>query len=800
MKISSFSVAAIGLGILLICIIFPASTWFFYSQQEVNSLEEISINSLPIIFRTFGWSFGIAIVSTIIGWPIGIRISTLQTKSQRAVVAMLVLTLLVPAYAIFYVWWQMWPSGTALHAYLVEKGSLGTAKNICLALALVGWSWPIPCLVSAMISRSDNSLTLLRQLDGGTLLKRCSTRLRYDLSVIIATVLLVMTFVASNTTSFDLAQVSTIGNELRGIIASGGSVFDVPVLSFVSFMIATITAILIVRFVPRKNRIDNVNAKSPLPVVGAWVLLSGLPLLVAMCVTGGAVFKLLDLYAGDIGLSFAIAFGVAVLLVVVLIVSAAMHLSHFAKIRMLAGYIDFLWLLAAFLPASLVANSIGVFWQTAGLEYVYRTPLILVLAHATKIAFVASLGGRWVGSCKNLKTLIDIDGVSSLPTILLAARHRLIISSIVVVAVSFTLSLGEVALTSQLSPPSTNQPIAVALLNAMHYQRPQIVTSALFTLILLASIGSIAIVFANKRILALCMFTLLVSCNSSEHAPIASAKVIGGVGISDGRFTIPRAIATNDDCIVVIDKSGRLQKFNSKGEFVSSWELELSGTGFPTGVTLDDESNIWIADTHQHRVLVLDEEGNELVTFGEYGTGDGQFLYPTDIAFGSDGVVFVSEYGGNDRISVFTKDGVFQYSFGYFGSDIDGFQRPQSMAFSPTRGNLFIADAGNHRIVERTPKGEVVQVIGGAGREQGELLYPYGISFDSQTTFLVCEFGNNRLQRFSIDGDALEMFGGAGDTIGTFKTPWAVEVGSKGIVVADTGNNRLQQLPDMMVY
>ena len=42
--------------------------------------------------------------------------------------------------------------------------------------------------------------------------------------------------------------------------------------------------------------------------------------------------------------------------------------------------------------------------------------------------------------------------------------------------------------------------------------------------------------------------------------------------------------------------------------------------------------------------------------------------------------------------------------------------------------------------------------------------------------------------------------GGAGDETGLFKTPWAVETGQGGIIVADTGNNRLQRLPDMMVY
>ena len=86
--------------------------------------------------------------------------------------------------------------------------------------------------------------------------------------------------------------------------------------------------------------------------------------------------------------------------------------------------------------------------------------------------------------------------------------------------------------------------------------------------------------------------------------------------------------------IVVIDKTGRLQTFSPTGEFQSSWDLELSGTGYPTGVSIDGEGKIWIADTHQHRVLVLDAKGNTVMTFGEYGTEDGQFLYPTDIAFG----------------------------------------------------------------------------------------------------------------------------------------------------------------------
>ena len=43
------------------------------------------------------------------------------------------------------------------------------------------------------------------------------------------------------------------------------------------------------------------------------------------------------------------------------------------------------------------------------------------------------------------------------------------------------------------------------------------------------------------------------------------------------------------------------------------------------------------------------------------GTGPGQFIYPTDVAFDAKGHVFVSEYGDNDRIQVFEPDGKFLY-------------------------------------------------------------------------------------------------------------------------------------------
>jgi DNA-binding beta-propeller fold protein YncE len=800
MKKSNVLVLIAGLCAIVITVVFPAAFALFVSPKETSISTIPSTDSFVIIVQTVVWSLFVAIIATLIGWPVGLRIATLQKNIRAGVLVLLVMTLVIPSYAVFYVWWQCWPSGTLFHAFVVEHHLLRFATMACLAVALIGWSWPIPALISTMSAISDRTLAILQQLDGRSRWARIIERVRYDKKLLVASVVLVAAFVASNTTSFDLAQVVTIGNELRSVVASGGSAFDVPALSLTGLVIAILASLTLVRNVPRKRKPFVVSPRSLFPMLSVWMLLSGLPLVIAVAISGSALVQLFSLYAGDIVLSVGIAAMVAFVSILIFIGSASMHLSLCSKTRMTAKVLDFIWIVAAFLPASLVSSALAMAWHGIGADFVYRTPLILVLALLTKVGFIASLSGRWVASCQHTKTLCEVDGVSSMRLFLSAARARLIVAGALVVGVAFAISISEVALTNQLYPPATHQPIAVALLNAMHYQRPQIVTSAFILIITVACTSGLCALFVHRKFATMFLFVLLVSCNSHEQAPVALASVIGGAGQSDGRFTTPRAIASNDSIIVVIDKTGRLQRFTHGGKFLSSWDLQLSGTGFPTGVSIDDEGLIWIADTHQQRIVVLDQEGIEVNSFGEYGTGDGQFLYPTDIAFGKDGEVFVSEYGGNDRINVFTREGIFQYSFGYFGSDENGFLRPQSMAISPVTGNLFISDAGNHRIVERTPLGEVVQTIGSAGREQGELLYPYGIVFDAQDTFLVCEFGNNRLQRFSVEGKSLQTFGGAGDKAGLFKTPWAVETGPEGVIVADTGNNRLQRLPDMMVY
>ncbi len=791
----------IGILIAVVVFVFPITMMLFYSESDIQH-QYVPHENGVVILRTLLWSLGVGLCSTLIGWAVGLKIALLRKSTFAIIIVILFMTLAIPSYAVYYAWWQAWPTGSWLHHFIVQNRLLLFAMKVCAFLAFVGWAWPIPACIAALSNRRDNGLALLKNLDGSSLYQGFCTRVRAEKKLLFASVIIVGAITASNTTCFDLAQISTVGNELRAVVASGGSYSSAPWLSFFSVLVAIIASFIFLRCTAVSQHQSEIfkHKQSILPVVIVWILLTGGPLfLSAILSLGGDGLQLWSQYSNDLTLSGSIGIVVALLTSLLVLTSMSMHLSSSACFNYLANCFDFFWILLACLPASMLASIIGDAWHLVQLEVVDRTPVVLILAQVAKIGFIGSLAGRWAASNQKLQTLFRLDAPKTISTFIRAANPRLLQAICATLAISFAMSIGETALTSELAPPTSSHPISIALLNAMHYQRPQIVTSMLFVLVAFVAISGVMLIFINKKlVVTTILMCALVSCTQYEEVKPPVTTVIGSAGHSDGHFMTPRAIDSDESCIVVIDKSGRLQRFSLDGTFLSSWELSLSGTGFPTGVSIDEKGNIWIADTHQHRILVLQPDGTELLSFGEYGTEDGQFLYPTDIAFSAENLVYVTEYGGNDRISVFKTDGTFVYSIGHHGVDRNGFRRPQSIAVDPITGHLFVTDSGNHRIVVLSPKGEVIRLISEMGRENAQMLYPYGILIDSPNSILVCEFGTNRLHRFSMDGESVQLWGSAGSEIGYFRTPWGIAKTPNGIVVADTGNNRLQLLPDMM--
>lgn len=295
---------------------------------------------------------------------------------------------------------------------------------------------------------------------------------------------------------------------------------------------------------------------------------------------------------------------------------------------------------------------------------------------------------------------------------------------------------------------------------------------------------------------AVCALAIPLAGAGCERGGGASGDVVGvfgGVGLAPGDFSYPRTIAAEPSgSVLVIDKNGRLQRFTEDGEFVELWRMPEIAKGKPVGVTAHPDGRIFVADTHYSRVLVFDHEGKELARFGSHGTGDGEFLLPTDVAIDAKGRVYVSEYQGNDRVTRWTPD--YEFERVITPAEIDGsiMRRPAAIDIDDEQ-TLWIADACNHRIIHLTLDGEVLRVFGSFGTEPGQMRYPYGLTVTAAGEVLVCEYEGNRLQWFSPDGKSLRIWGKPGRAPGELFAPWDVTVAKSGLVyVVDALNSRVQ--------
>ena len=268
-------------------------------------------------------------------------------------------------------------------------------------------------------------------------------------------------------------------------------------------------------------------------------------------------------------------------------------------------------------------------------------------------------------------------------------------------------------------------------------------------------------------------------------------------GTGPCQVVYPRAItySPGDDSFFIIDRMARVQHLDHSGKFIAEWLMPEWQIGKTVGVSVGPDGNVYVPDTHYHRVVVYAPDGKLLHMWGEEGRGPGQFIYPTDIAWDSRGHLLVSEYGDNDRVQVFDASidpPKLLYEFGKFGDGPGELSRPQSMVMD--HDIVYLTDACNHRIAVFKADGTWIRNMGSVGSGLGQFRFPYGLAEDGDGHLVVCEFGNNRVQLVDKEtGKGLKIWGGAGREPGQLAYPWGVAVDKHGRVVAvDAGNNRLQ--------
>jgi DNA-binding beta-propeller fold protein YncE len=198
-----------------------------------------------------------------------------------------------------------------------------------------------------------------------------------------------------------------------------------------------------------------------------------------------------------------------------------------------------------------------------------------------------------------------------------------------------------------------------------------------------------------------------------------------------------------------------------------------------------------VADTNNNRVQVFNSSGVFQSTFGSFGTGDGQFHSPRGIAVGSGGNIYVAD-ASNNRVQVFNSSGVFQSTFGSSGTGDGQFTVPFGIAVG-SGGNIYVADTDNYRVQIFNSSGAFRSTFGSFGTGDGQFHSPRGIAVGSGGNIYVADTNNSRVQVFNPSGVFQSTFGSQGSGNGQFSVPFGIAVGSGGnIYVADTFNNRVQ--------
>jgi tripartite motif-containing protein 71 len=115
------------------------------------------------------------------------------------------------------------------------------------------------------------------------------------------------------------------------------------------------------------------------------------------------------------------------------------------------------------------------------------------------------------------------------------------------------------------------------------------------------------------------------------------------------------------------------------------------------------------------------------------------------------------------------------------GEAVAGLERPRDVAVDH-RGDIVIADAGNHRVLVVSPLGKMVREFGGYGWEEGRFDDPTDVAVYPGFYIYVLDRGNRRVQRFDAEGDYVDMPLAEGDAGG----PTGIEVGVAGeLLVVD---------------
>lgn len=246
----------------------------------------------------------------------------------------------------------------------------------------------------------------------------------------------------------------------------------------------------------------------------------------------------------------------------------------------------------------------------------------------------------------------------------------------------------------------------------------------------------------------------LAICEENRHSvSIYSLKnkkakaTIGQYGREKGYFSHPTGVALDEDGNIYVadSKNDRVQKFDCEGTFLCEFK-EISSNSLAMTNSTDKESSTTITSTNSTSCSS---------SSGSNGKANKLHL-PSNIKLGPDGFVYVVDRG-NNRIVILTKELQYVSTFGSAGYGLGSLHDPWDLAFD-RNGFIYITDRRQHCIQIFTRNGAFRGKIGSQGQQKGKLNHPTGIAIDRFGKIYVCESGNHRISIFRVSSEFVECF------------------------------------------
>ena len=169
------------------------------------------------------------------------------------------------------------------------------------------------------------------------------------------------------------------------------------------------------------------------------------------------------------------------------------------------------------------------------------------------------------------------------------------------------------------------------------------------------------------------------------------------------------------------------------------------------GVAVDSKDNVYVFNRGEHPMMVFDQEGNFLRSWGE-----GLFVRAHGIHIGPDESIYCTD-DDDHTVRKCTLDGKVLLEIGVPGKPApymsgEPFHRCTHTALPPD-GDIFVSDGyGNSRVHKYTPDGKLVMSWGEPGTDPGQFNIVHNIVADDDGWIYVADRENHRVQVFNTNG------------------------------------------------